>query len=116
HESLEILRGGGPEDARRLTLELSARLLVQAGRATDIPAAMVILEAALGSGKAYERWEQMVAAQGGRLAELPPLASSRTLVAPRSGFITAMRGQRLGHAVIALGGGRKYVGQAIDPT
>ncbi|MFN9915822.1 MAG: thymidine phosphorylase, partial [Pirellulaceae bacterium] len=38
HESLEILRGGGPEDARRLTLELSARLLVQAGQAVDIAA------------------------------------------------------------------------------
>lgn len=116
YESIDILKGAGPADVRELTLELSAQLLVQVKQADDIAAARKTLSTLLDNGSAYERFEQMVAQQGGRLSELPPLAPTKDFGAPRAGYIRAMNGQRLGHAVISLGGGRKFVGQTLDPT
>ena len=70
----------------------------------------------LDSGKAYEQLERMVRLQGGRLNEVPALGTISEQVSESSGYFRAVQGQRLGYAVIALGGGRKFVGQAIDPT
>ncbi len=113
-ESIETLRGKGPSDVRELTLELCAKLLVDVGRCGTIHEARTLLVDKLDSGAAYERFEAMVNAQGGRLEQLPPLAPSFDFCATHDGIIQSMNGQRLGYAVIALGGGRKVVGQAID--
>ncbi len=115
-ESIESLQGKGPADVRELTIELSARVLHQVGGASSIDSAKSMLVGFLDSGAAYERFEQMVAAQAGKLSELPKLAKASDFCACRKGIVEAINGQRIGHAVIALGGGRKFVGQAIDPT
>ncbi len=115
-ESIETLQGRGPADVRELTIELSARVLHQVGASGSMEAARSSLVNWLDSGAAYERFEQMVAAQGGHLKALPSLAQSSDLCANQSGIVQSMNGQKIGHAVIALGGGRKFVGQAIDPT
>jgi pyrimidine-nucleoside phosphorylase len=113
-ESIETLRGSGPSDVRELTLELCAKLLVDVGRCGTIQQARTLLVDKLDSGAAYERFEAMVSTQGGRLDQLPQLAPSFDYCATQDGIIQSMNGQRLGYAVIALGGGRKVVGQAID--
>jgi pyrimidine-nucleoside phosphorylase len=113
-ESIETLRGSGPADVRELTLALCAKLLVDLGRSSTIEEARGKLIDKLDSGAAYERFEAMVQSQGGRLSEVPKLAPSFDYCAVDSGVLQAMDGQRLGYAVIALGGGRKVVGQAID--
>jgi pyrimidine-nucleoside phosphorylase len=115
-ESIETLQGKGPADVRALTIELSARVLHQVGGASSLASAKSMLLGFLDSGAAYERFEQMVAAQAGKLSELPKLASASDYCASHAGVVESMNGQRIGHAVIALGGGRKFVGQAIDPT
>ena len=115
-ESCETLKGQGPSDVHELTIELSARLLVDVGIAKDLPTARQTLVRHIDSGAAYERFERMVAAQGGRLEVLPTLGKITEVVSETSGFLRAMNGQSLGHAVIALGGGRKFVGQSIDPS
>jgi len=113
-ESIETLQGGGPADVRELTIELSARLLVDVGIYATLAQARVALVDKLDSGAAYERFEAMVSAQGGRLGEVPALAPSFDYQSKQSGVVQSMNGQRLGYAVIALGGGRKVVGQAIN--
>jgi pyrimidine-nucleoside phosphorylase len=115
-ESIETLQGKGPDDVRELTIELSARVLHQVGAASSVEEARSSLVGLLDSGAAYERFEQMVAAQRGNLKNLPSLAKSSDFCATKSGIVQSMNGQKIGHAVIALGGGRKFVGQAIDPT
>jgi pyrimidine-nucleoside phosphorylase len=114
-ESCDTLKGGGPADVRELTIELCARLLLDVQKATDLNAARKSLVANLDSGLAYERFEKMVAAQGGRLDAVPKLGSLTEHRAACSGYLKAIDGQRVGYAVIALGGGRKFVGQVIDP-
>jgi len=113
-ESIKTLQGVGPADVRELTIELCARLLVDTQRSESLSEARSRLIERLDSGAAYERFEAMVHSQGGNIAALPSLAPSFDYKANRSGIIESMNGQRLGYAVIALGGGRKAVGQAID--
>lgn len=113
-ESIELLKGNGPSDARELTIELSARLMKDAGVANNLDDARSTLAGLLGSGDAYERFERMVAAQGGDLSSIAKLGIGFEFKSKESGYIVGMNGQRIGHAVIALGGGRKFVGQPID--
>ena len=113
-ESLDILRGEGPEDVRELTLELCIDTLVSSGIEQDRTAARAALEAKLSSGAAMERFEQMVAAQGGDLSAPRPRAPEKMLLADRAGYITAMDTEALGIAVIEMGGGRIKAGEPID--
>lgn len=113
-ESIDILLGTGPADVRELTLELGARVLVTTKRAATNEAALGILEDHLASGRAMARFEAMVHRQGGDLSERRLLGRAHPWVARHRGTILRMDGQRIGQAIIAMGGGRTYAGQPID--
>ena len=66
-ESLEILAGSGPADLRELSLELAAEVLVMTSLAADTAAARATLTSHLDSGRALEKFREMVTAQGGDL-------------------------------------------------
>jgi pyrimidine-nucleoside phosphorylase len=114
HESLAALEGKGPADLWACTRELGAELLVLTGRAADLPAARQALDAQLASGKPLAKFREMVAAQGGNLDKLPPLGPSPEIVAGQEGFVTSMDTERLGLAIIELGGGRKVMTDKIN--
>jgi thymidine phosphorylase len=61
-----------------------------------------------------ERFERMVQSQGGSLATARHIGQSHPYRAKATGFLTAIDGQLLGQAIIAMDGGRKVAGQAID--
>jgi pyrimidine-nucleoside phosphorylase len=115
-ESIAVLRGDGPADVRALTLRLGAEVLVAAGLSSGVESATTVLQGHLDSGCGFERFEQMVAAQGGRLAELPALASPSELASRRKGSVAAIDTEALGLAIVELGGGRRQPGDQIDPT
>ncbi|MFN5322567.1 MAG: thymidine phosphorylase [Planctomycetota bacterium] len=114
-ESLEILAGLGPEDSRELTIRLAAELLVLAGVDPHHVAARKRIIEVLESGAARARFVQMVEAQGGSLSRDYSRATPRELHALQSGYLTAIDGEELGFVVIELGGGRKALGDKIDP-
>ena len=114
NESIEVLQGGGPSDVRELTIELAARLLLGTKRETQLDDARNRLGRLLDSGSAMERFERMIHAQGGSLSAARHVGRSRPFVAKFAGYIEAVDGQLLGQAIIAMGGGRKVAGQAID--
>ena len=113
-ESLETLAGGGPADLRELALELTAEALLTEGAAASLAQARTTLAGHLDSGRALEKFEQMIRAQGGSLARPRPRAPGWTLTAKRDGYLTAMNAEGLGMAVVEMGGGRKKIGQPID--
>lgn len=114
-ESMEILAGDGPDDSRELTIRLAAELLLLAGVDDHPGAARQRIADAIESGSARERFARMVRAQGGDLHRDYPRAIPRELPAPQSGYLAAVDGEQLGLAVIELGGGRKLLGDQIDP-
>lgn len=114
-ESLEILAGVGPEDSRELTIRLAVELLLLTGVEAQPDSARKRIAEVIESGQARERFAAMVRAQGGDLQRDYSRAASHELYAPRSGYLSAVDGEQLGFVVIELGGGRKVLGDRIDP-
>jgi pyrimidine-nucleoside phosphorylase len=120
-EAVAALRGAGPRDLVELCITLGAQLLILAGRTDDQQVARATLQEALSSGKAWEKFIQMIKNQGGdvSLLEQDALPEAPVIVpvpAPKSGYVNAIEGQELGHSLNSLGGGRMRKGDTIDPS
>jgi pyrimidine-nucleoside phosphorylase len=121
-EAIEVLRNGGPEDTRELTLRLGTEMLLLGGVEKGVAAARRRLEAALASGAGFERFARMVRLHGGdvRAVEDPsrlPRARRRVPVtAKNAGIVRAIDPYELGRVAVALGAGRTRADQAVDPA
>jgi pyrimidine-nucleoside phosphorylase len=121
-EAIAGLRGEGPEDLLEVTLALAAEMLIAAGVETDRRTASERARAAIRSGRALERFRQLVEAQGGDprvvddLARLPGAPVIEDIVAPETGVVTRVEPRRIGHAIVDLGGGRARTDDRIDPA
>jgi pyrimidine-nucleoside phosphorylase len=119
-EAIRCLGGDGPDDLRSVVLELATEMALAADPGADRDDAARRAEGALSSGRALDRFERMVDAQGGDVTvvkrpEALCTAPEQTEVrADRSGTVQEVRPRVLGEAVVALGGGRTEVGQDID--
>jgi pyrimidine-nucleoside phosphorylase len=113
-EAIDVLKNQGPQDVVDLTIALCSDLLVSCNVTKTHDEAAHKLQQLLSSGAAYERFEQMVIAQQGSIAQLPKLSQSYSFTAPNSGKLISVDCYALGMAVIALGGGRSEVGQDLD--
>jgi thymidine phosphorylase len=100
-ESVEVLAGGGPSDVVDLTVMLAEEMLRLAGKPGED------VRAALSDGRAMDKWNQMISAQGGDpKAELPKAKFSHTLLAEETGSITKLDALAAGIASWRLGAGR----------
>jgi pyrimidine-nucleoside phosphorylase len=121
-ESIDALRGRGPLDLMRVTFALGAEMLLLAKKVASIDAAWPMMKQAIDSGRALEKFGEIIEAQGGdrRVIDDPkrlPLAQSRgEYTAPRSGYVARVSPRVVGHGIIALGGGRRTMDDEIDPS
>lgn len=113
-ESVDILMGKGPEDVTELTLELGSRLLVAAGVQTDNESARTQLEHRITTGEAMVKLEEMVKSHGGDLNQKRQIGYSHVVESNESGYLSRVNAERLGLAVIEMGGGRKQIGDQLD--
>ncbi|MBA4174972.1 MAG: thymidine phosphorylase [Leptothrix sp. (in: Bacteria)] len=120
-ETLDYLSGAAREPRlHALTLALAGEMLQLGGLAASAEAGAAMATQVLDGGFAAERFARMVAALGGprdvlRDAQLPIAPVQRPVPALRDGFITGMDVRAIGHAVVALGGGRALPGDVVDP-
>lgn len=130
-EAINTLKGEGPEDLREVTLALGTEMLAlarrpdgQAVRRSDDARADARreLEEALASGRAAEKFKEVVEAQGGNPvvvddpAILPQAEQVEVYVSPASGTVLEVEPRALGRAVVRMGGGRQMVDDVVDPT
>ncbi len=115
-ESIDVLQGEGPADVRELTLALGAEVLRSAGRFDTCEEAEQHLAQQLSSGRALEKFREMVAAQGGDLPAARLVAPASEIVARTAGVIQTVDAESLGYAVIEMGGGRKVQSDRVDPA
>ncbi|TVP70852.1 MAG: thymidine phosphorylase [Rhodobacteraceae bacterium] len=106
-----------------VTCALGAEALLLSGLASDLDAARAAMEDAFTSGRAAERFGQMVSALGGPAdfmerpdAYLPQAPVIRAVAAPRAGHVAGFKAREIGLAVIELGGGRRQPTDRIDPS
>jgi len=120
-EAIMGLRGEGPEDLHDVTIALGVEMLVLAGE-KDRAKAKQRLEGALKSGKAAEAFQKIIEAQGGNPAcvddpaLLPQAQEVEVHYARKAGTVLKVEPRTIGRAVVEMGGGRRQVEDAVDPT
>lgn len=119
-EAVDTLKCHGPADFTEVCLSLAANMLYLAKTSDDLATCRTLAEDALSSGRALEKFRQMVVAQGGDVAVIDdtslfakaPIAY--TLKAEKSGWITHMETEQCGIASVVLGAGRANKEDLID--
>jgi pyrimidine-nucleoside phosphorylase len=112
YEAIETLNGQGPKDLVAVTVEIGAHLLLDAGIESDFETAKIRLHEALQNGTAYQKFLDLVEAQGGDLSALDDpskLLSEKTvsILAEKEGYITDINALDIGKAAMRLGAGRE---------
>ncbi len=121
-ESIDALRGKGPDDLMEVTYALGAEMLMLAGVASNAAEAWQMMRASIESGKALEKFGEIIDAQGGnaRILEdqqlLPDAPVKADYVAGKDAVIQEVAPRTVGHGVIALRGGRRTMEDKIDPS
>jgi pyrimidine-nucleoside phosphorylase len=121
-EAIAALRGEGPEDLMEVTYALGVEMLLLGGAASRPLEARAVLEDALRSGRAADKFRSVVAAQGGNPAVvdqpeiLPQAAAVAVYSAPREGYVVRVEPRTIGRAIVAMGGGRRTMEDRIDPA
>jgi len=119
-ETVRCLKGKGESGLMKVTMELSAHMLVLAGRASDLKDATAQLRKQLLSGAAFERFRLMVSLHGGDVSvvndptSLPRAKVTRPFPANQGGYLSQVDADAIGRACLALGAGRRRVEDAID--
>ena len=116
-ESMECLRGNGPDDVMNVVYHLGEEALNLAG----VENSREELKTAISDGSALNKFRKMVDAHGGSLDSLdyPNLHKpkySKKIYADSDGYITSMDTLSLGMAVVHLGGGRIQKMDSLDPS
>jgi len=121
-EVAEVLRGGGPEDLRQLCLELAGWMLHLGGVSDTVGEGKRQSEKLIASGKALEKFHQMVELQGGdpRAIDdpkrLPQARHTTVLSSPKDGYLVTLQCEQVGTACVILGGGRERKEDSVDPA
>lgn len=120
-EALEVLGGEGPADVREICLVLAAEMLSLAGLGHPETCRLLAVEA-LDSGRALDKFREMVAAQGGDAgvvddpSRLPVSPVVKPCLAKKSGVLHRIVSDQLGMASMVLGAGRRTKEESIDPA
>jgi pyrimidine-nucleoside phosphorylase len=121
-EVVEVLRGEGPEDLRQLCIELAGWMLHLGGVSTTVAQGKELSKQLIASGKALDKFRQMVKLQGGdpRVIDdprkLPQAQHTMTLASAKGGYLASLQCEQFGTACVLLGGGRERKEDSVDPS
>ncbi len=119
-ESIEALQGKGAQDLMEVTYVLSAHMLILAGKAATPEEAITTLQNHINSGRAFEKFVEMVELHGGdtnviKNTELLPQANiQHKFKADSDGYISEISAESVGRACLELGAGRRAVTDNVD--
>jgi len=121
-EVVEVLRGGGPEDLRDLCLELAGWMLHLGGASKTVAEGKAQSSRLISSGKALEKFRQMVELQGGDsqviddAKRLPQAQHTMPVTSAKAGYVGSIQCEQVGTACVILGGGRERKEDSVDPA
>lgn len=119
-EAIDTLNGRGPADLTEMCYVLGSQMVVLAKKADSLTEARAMLEEALHSGKALEKFRELITNQGGDASVVDQPEKILTaryqfeLPAKTTGFVTKLVANEIGIAAMLLGAGRKTKEEAID--
>jgi len=121
-ECIDVLRGGGPEDLRILSLELCGWMFYLGERVNSVEEGKQLAWDLIATGRALDKFRAMIEAQGGDTQivdapwKLPRAQRVGNIFSPAEGFVTEIACERVGIASLLLGGGRSKKEDTIDPA
>jgi pyrimidine-nucleoside phosphorylase len=124
-ECIDVMHGHGPADLKLLTLVQAGQMLVQANvsGATSLQEGIDLAVKHLSNGKAFEKFVEMVAAQGGDTSWImnpnsrPKASKTLSVTAAsesESGFVSHLDALEVGLTSVMLGAGRQVAGAPVD--
>lgn len=118
-EACETLKGNGPDDLTEISLSLAANMLYLAGKGT-LEECTCLAQKAIKDGSAFEKFKEMVAAQGGNVDVLLDYTKFKVakvnyeVKARESGYISSINTEDCGRVAVILGAGRETKESSID--
>lgn len=119
-EAIEVLKGDGPEDVKEVSVAIAGMMLSLGLENVSHSQGKRMAKKALSSGRAFEKFKEMVQAQGGdiRYVEHPEFferdAFEGEVLAVEDGFLSGMDTEKIGVAAGLLGAGRETKDSVID--
>lgn len=119
-EAMEILKGRYIKGLSEVALEIASYMVWLGEGAGSHEEAMTKITEVIKSGKALEKFRELVKNQGGdpEITEdyslLPQAIYSLEIHAKKSGYIQSIKAQEIGYAALHLGGGRHEKGDELD--
>lgn len=120
-ETIDILKGQGPEDSTELTLQLAAHMLILGEKAKTEEEGLSLAKEAVSSGRALDLFMQNIELQGGNSKTLMTEYKTRRskffeeLRAEKDGFIQSINAFEVGMAGVNLGVGRNKTTDPVCP-
>lgn len=119
-EAIETLKGNGPEDLYELCLILGSKLLVLAEKVDKDKDGRKMLEEVIKSGKAFDKFVELVKFQHGNIDEInnldlfPKAQYVIEVKAEKEGYVKAINAEEIGQCALKLGAGRETLDSVID--
>ncbi|MFT8407383.1 MAG: pyrimidine-nucleoside phosphorylase [Liquorilactobacillus nagelii] len=119
-ETLDLLKGQGPDDLLELVLTLGSQMVLMGKKAVSLHQAREILLKTISEGTALSKFKEMVNAQGGDptiiddYSIMPQATFKIPFKAKKSGFIEQLSAEKIGIASMLLGGGRQKLDDKLD--
>ncbi|HKJ32126.1 MAG TPA: thymidine phosphorylase [Balneolales bacterium] len=121
-ESIDGLKGNGPDDLMTVTYQLAGTMIYLGGEAESIDVGVSKSKESVASGKAYQKFLDNVEEQGGKLdyvkspGTYPKAGVTFEIKANQNGNLQEMKAFDFGVASLELGAGRHSKEEDIDPT
>lgn len=110
-ESINTLKGDGPQDLKEVTFHLAEKCLLLSG----VENARQKIIDVINNGSAYEKFEKMIFAHGGKIKSISLNPSSNKIIkSSEEGYLNIIDTKRIGMAIIELGAGRKKIEDTVD--
>lgn len=120
-ESIDALKGEGPDDVMKISYLLSGTMIYLGGKAASVEEGIEISKEQVANGQAFQKWLDIVEEQGGDVsyiknpAKYPIAGYEFELKSPKDGYISELDAFEIGSASVELGAGRKVKEDSVDP-
>ncbi len=121
-EAINTLKGEGPADLTKLSLELGSRMLLLSEKYDKYEKAYQILENKIKTGAALEKFKQFIKAQQGKeeiiedYSLLPQAENKVEIKSEKEGYIQKLNSRRIGLTAMRMGAGRETKNDKINPA
>ncbi|TSA24141.1 thymidine phosphorylase, partial [bacterium] len=119
-EAIEFLKGNMEPDLKEVTYKLVADMLILAGISENFNEAEIMIDQAIESGRALERFRKGIELQHGNpqviddYALFPQPKHVIEIYAKQTGYIKNINSKNIGYALIEVKAGRKQTKDTID--